>query len=104
MCWTTEMRESVHDGNSLSEMKLESLQWARTGTCPVLVGPDCCLAFSLPNAVSAVAAPAATSSSLGSVSIGILITACFVLLLLLLLLLRLQLTEPNRNEHNRVPK
>lgn len=76
------MRESVHDGNSLSEMKLESLQWARTGTCPVLLGPDCCLAFPLPNAAST-----AASSSLGSVSIGILITACFVLLLLL----RLQL-------------
>lgn len=77
------MRGSVHDGNSLSEMKLESLQWARTGTCPVLLGPDCCLAFPLPNAAST-----AASSSLGSVSIGILITACFVLLLLL----RLQLT------------
>lgn len=76
------MRESVHDGNSLSEMKLESLQWARTGTCPVLLGPDCCLAFPLPNAAST-----AASSSLGSVSIGILIMACFVLLLLL----RLQL-------------
>lgn len=79
------MRGSVHDGNSLSEMKLESLQWARTGTCPVLLGPDCCLAFPLPNAASTAAA--AASSSLGSVSIGILITACFVLLLLL----RLQL-------------
>lgn len=78
------MRGSVHDGNSLSEMKLESLQWARTGTCPVLLGPDCCLAFPLPNAASAAVA---ASSSLGSVSIGILITACFVLLLLL----RLQL-------------
>lgn len=85
------MRESLHDGKSLSEMKLESLQWARTGTCPVQAGPDCCLAFPLPNA--AAATPAA-SSSLGSVSIGILITACFVLLLLL----RLQLAVPYRGE------
>lgn len=91
------MRGSVHDGNSLSEMKLESLQWARTGTCPVLLGPDCYLAFPLPNAASTVAV--AASSSLGSVSIGILITACFVLLLLL----RLQLAGPKRNEHNRAP-